>query len=100
MSILIFAASLGFAATPSPATTKTAWYECLEAYAQVAMFSKKSTARVVLEAMSVCSDERRLYQLAVFRERSDGSFFAERIADEDLAAQRHTAKFTNRYRPK
>jgi hypothetical protein len=90
--------SLALAATPSPAAERKAWYECLEAYAQIAMFSTKMTPAIALDALKACADERKAFQLKLLRVPStpstvDGPSFAARLAEEDRAAAAHTVWF-------
>lgn len=84
---------------------KKAWYECLESYSQVELFSRKSTASVASDAMKACAEEREAYQLKLLRElttrnASNQQSVAMILAVEDSAAARHTLMFVNRYRLK
>jgi hypothetical protein len=89
------------AAVPPAATERTAWYDCLESYAQVAMASTGTNATIAVQGQEACAAERRAYQLALFRSRAvsgDGSALIARLDAEDRAASAHVIAFIARLR--
>lgn len=99
LMLTIFASFL--LATPNGAAqARSAWYDCLDAYAQVAMFSVKTPASVAIAALGGCSDERRAFQQQLFRKprnadprSSNDPVGPSFLAEEDRDAARHVIAF-------
>lgn len=104
--MLVAIASLALAAPDSTTPSRAAWYDCLESYAQVAMFGSKTTVSLALNALAACSAERKAFQIQVSRaptsERAtpNAPSFDTMLANEDRAATLHVIAFMNRYRPR
>ena len=93
----MLAALVTLAFLPADAAGERAsWHNCLDTYAQVAMFGGGSTVSMALAALDACAAERRAFQLKLggVAERADG----EVLAKENQMAAKHVIAFINRYR--
>ena len=103
--MLAILAPLLVAATDGVGSTRMAWYDCLDAYAQVAMFSAKTPASVAIAALAGCSDERRAFQQKLFKRTrsaeprpSNDPNGPSLLAEEDRDAARHVIMFVTKNR--
>jgi len=98
---LLAAATAADDSPPAAAPERTAWYSCLEDYAQVAMASTGTAVTIALETDKACSAERKAFQVALLRSGTvpgDASALTARFATEDRAAYEHVIGFVNRMR--
>ena len=93
--------ALLLAAGDPASAERSAWYACLEDYAQVAMASAETTAAIALQTDQACVAERKAFQVALFRSRTvqgDAEALSARFAAEDRAAYEHVIGFVERLR--
>jgi len=95
--LVLFAS--GTAATP-PLPERAAWYDCLDAYAQVAAAGRSSPTTIALEAMRTCSVERKQLQTKLWQSRvpSDNERALRGLQEEDRAGARRVVELVNRAR--
>ncbi|WBH15360.1 hypothetical protein [Sphingomonas radiodurans] len=101
MMLLALLATTAAVSVGPAAPERTAWYTCLEDYAQVAMASTSSPAAIAIQTDRACSAERKAFQVALWRSREvkgDGAALNARFAVEDRAAYGHVIRFVERLR--